>query len=130
MPPILSRFTDLRSVVLFSKNRCDALHTAARSHVLAETLHARCSSLERVSLPGATYVHNRNYGWTTPRCLVELLETPRQPQRCAAESCQQGGAAAAAAQGDKERILPCGFKSDLGMERNGSGASVVVAVAA
>lgn len=122
MPSILSRFTGLRSVVLFSKNRCDALHTAARSRALAETWHARCSSLESVTLPGATYTHNRNYGWNTPRGLAELLETreqPSQPLRCAA-----------AAQGDQERVLLCGYKSDLGMERNGSGASMVVAVAA
>ncbi|KAH9176644.1 hypothetical protein EDB89DRAFT_2065452 [Lactarius sanguifluus] len=122
LPPILSRFTDLRSVVLFSKNRYDALHTAAGSRALAEAWHAHCSSLESVTLPGATYVHHRNYGWNMPRDLAELLETreqPTQPQHCAA----------AAAQGDKGRIMLRGFKSDLGMERNGGGASMVAVAA-
>jgi hypothetical protein len=89
-----------------------------------------CSSLERVNLPGATYVHDRDYGWITPRDLAELLETRRQPslpQHCAAESRKQE---VAMAQGDPGHVLVRGFKSDLGMERNGSGASSVVAVAA
>ncbi|KAH8979636.1 hypothetical protein EDB92DRAFT_361065 [Lactarius akahatsu] len=122
LPPILSRFTGLRSVVLFSKNRYDALHTAAGSRALAEAWHAHCSSLESVTLPGATYVHQRNYGWNTPRDLAELLETREQPT-------QPQHYAAAAAQGDKGRILLRGFKSDLGMERNGSGASMVAVAA-
>jgi hypothetical protein len=124
LPPILSRFTSLRSVVLFSKNRYDALHTAARSCALAEAWHARCSSLESVTLPGATYVHNGNYGWITPRGLAELLETgepsPQPHRRCAAESHE----APPLPRGDKERVLRCGFKPDLG-----SGASVVAVTA-
>lgn len=122
LPPILSRFTGLRSVVLFSKNRYDALHTAAGSRALAEAWHAHCSSLESVTLPGATYVHHRNYGWNTPRDLAELLETREQPT-------QPQHYAAAAAQGEKGRVLLRGFKSDLGMERNGSGASMVAVAA-
>ncbi|KAI9461226.1 hypothetical protein BJY52DRAFT_1260140 [Lactarius psammicola] len=123
LPPILSRFTGLSSVVLFSKNRYDALHTAAGSRALAEAWHAHCSSLERVTLPGATYVHNRNYGWITPRDLAELLETceqPPLPQHCAA---------AAATQGNQGRVFLRGFKSDIAMERNASGVSVVAVAA-
>jgi len=122
LPSILSRFTGLKSVVLFSRNRYDALHTAAGSRTLAEAWHGRCSSLESVTLPGATYVHNRIYGWNTPRDLADLLETREQPP-------QLQHYAAAAAQGDKGRGLLRGFKSDLGMERNSSGASVVAVAA-
>ncbi|KAI9442419.1 hypothetical protein H4582DRAFT_2072979 [Lactarius indigo] len=121
LPPILSRFTGLRSVVLFSKNRYDALHTAAGSRALAETWHAHCSSLESVTLPGTTYVHHRNYGWNTPRDLAELLETREQPM--------QPQHYAAAAQGEKGRDLLRGFKSDHGMERNNSGVSMVAVAA-
>ena len=126
LPHILSRFTGLRSVVLFSKNRYDALHTAARSRALAEVWHARCSSLESVTLPGATYVHDRNYGWITPRGLAEMLEACEQPpqphRRCAAESWKQE--LPPPPQGDRKRVLLYGFKSDLG-----SGASVVAVAA-
>ncbi|KAI0268627.1 hypothetical protein BC834DRAFT_932741 [Gloeopeniophorella convolvens] len=69
LPPILSQFPALKSLMLFSKNRQDALHTAASPHALA----ASCTSLERVVLPGATYVHNRRHGWVTLRDLAELL---------------------------------------------------------
>lgn len=129
LPSILSRFTGLRSVVLFSKNKYDALHNAAGSRALAEAWHVHCSSLERVNLPGATYVHDRNYGWITPRDLAELLKTRGQPsalQHCAAESRKQE---VATSQGDTGRVLVRGFKSELGMERNGSGASVVAVAA-
>ena len=129
LPSILSRFTALKSVVLFSKNRYDALHIAAGTRALAEAWHTQCSSLERVNLPGATYVHDRNYGWTTPQDLAELLETRGQlalPQYCAAVSRKQE---VATAQGETGHVLVRGFKSDLAMERNGSGASVVAVAA-
>ncbi|KAF8271245.1 hypothetical protein EI94DRAFT_1720748 [Lactarius quietus] len=122
LPPILSRFTCLKSAY-------DALHIAASSRALAEAWHAHCSSLEHVTLPGATYVHDRNYGWISPRDLAELLETCRQPsllQHCAAESRNQE---VATSQGDTGCVLIRKFKSDFGMERNGSGASVVAVAA-
>ena len=79
-----------------------------------------------MNLPGATYVHDRNYGWITSRDLAELLEARRQPSLCVAASRKQD---LATAQGDTGRVLVRGFKSDLGMERNGSGASVVAVAA-
>ena len=79
-----------------------------------------------MTLPGATYVHDRKYGWITPRDLAELLETrgqPSLPQHCAAESRK------ATTQGDTGRVKVRGLESDRGMERNGGGASVVAVAA-
>ena len=76
-----------------------------------------------MTLPGTTYVHDRNYGWATPRELAELLESPEQPAK------PLRYAPAPAAQGDQGRVVLRGFNSDLGMERSGNGISVVAVAA-
>lgn len=62
---IISQFSFLRSVVLLSKDNADALHSEAFTDGLAEKWHEGCNTLESVSLPEATWVRNRIYGWLT-----------------------------------------------------------------
>lgn len=93
MPPILAQFSDLKSLTLFSKNRSDALHTAPDSRTLVASWHATCTSLESVTLVGATYVHNKCLGWVTLRDLAERLTAREQSlQHRAAEHCKREAA--------------------------------------
>lgn len=62
---IISHFSYLRSVMILSKNKADALHNGIYTAGLAAKWHRGCHSLECVSFPEATWVHNRNYGWLT-----------------------------------------------------------------
>ena len=90
MPPILAQFSGLRSLNLFTKKRSDALHTASDPHTLVASWHATCTSLESVTLVGATYVHNKCFGWVTLRDLAERLTKREQSlQHRAAEMCKR-----------------------------------------
>jgi hypothetical protein len=62
---IISEFNTLRSVMILSKNKADALHNSVSTAGLAAKWHGGCNSLECVSFPEATWVHNRRYGWLT-----------------------------------------------------------------
>ncbi|KAI0305527.1 hypothetical protein B0F90DRAFT_1698752 [Multifurca ochricompacta] len=131
LPSILSQFTGLKSLTLFSKNKYDPLHTAASTRALATACHATCASLESVTFPGATYVHNRCYGWITLRDLAELLTAREQSlQHRVSEFCKREAPLDekwCVVQSTRERGLG-GLKSELGVERDG-GVSVVVIAA-
>ncbi|TFY80983.1 hypothetical protein EWM64_g3028 [Hericium alpestre] len=77
-PPILARFTALKSLVLVSKNKYDAVHDHVLTKSLAASWHAKCASLECVSLPNATWVRNRRHGWVTLHELERLLHEREQ----------------------------------------------------
>ncbi|TFY66841.1 hypothetical protein EVG20_g4254 [Dentipellis fragilis] len=73
LKPILAQFVSLKSLILISKNQYDAVHDHIITKTLASTWHAACASLECVSLPHATWVRNRKYGWVTLQDLERLL---------------------------------------------------------
>ncbi|KAI9509173.1 hypothetical protein F5148DRAFT_1189683 [Russula earlei] len=116
LPPILAQFSGLKSLMLFSKNRSDALH-AAGARSLVPAWHTACASLESVTLVGDTYVHNQTYGWVTSRDLTKLL-TAQTLQLRAAEVCKREVALE-----DGRRLH--GLTSGLGVEES----SVVALVA-
>jgi hypothetical protein len=62
---IISEFGTLRSVMILSKNTADALHDAVSTAGLPAKWHGGCNSLECVSFPDVTWLHNRGYGWLT-----------------------------------------------------------------
>ena len=123
LPPILAQFSGLKSLSLFSKNRCDALHTAADPRTLVASWHATCTSLESVTLVAATYVHNKCIGWVTVRDLAELLMAREQSlQHRAAEMCKRE----VALEDGSRRVHS--LTSEHGVEREG-GASIVAITA-
>ncbi|EIM83066.1 uncharacterized protein STEHIDRAFT_171169 [Stereum hirsutum FP-91666 SS1] len=73
LPPLLSAFTSLKSLVLLSKNRYDALHDHTITRHLPSTIHSTCSSLECVSLPNATYIRHKKYNWINILDLEKML---------------------------------------------------------
>ncbi|KAA1472918.1 hypothetical protein DENSPDRAFT_212398 [Dentipellis sp. KUC8613] len=73
LKPILAQLVSLKSLILISKNQYDAVHDHIITKTLASTWHAACASLECVSLPHATWVRNRKYGWVTLQDLERLL---------------------------------------------------------
>ncbi|THH13220.1 hypothetical protein EW146_g6978 [Bondarzewia mesenterica] len=73
LPPILSSFTCLKSLVLLSKNKHDALHDHITTCSLPSIWNKACASLESISLPNATWVRNYRYGWLTLKDLEKLL---------------------------------------------------------
>ncbi|KAI0066250.1 hypothetical protein BV25DRAFT_1821175 [Artomyces pyxidatus] len=101
LPPILAQFAGLKSLMLLSKNRYDALHDYAITRALAAAWHTHCASLECVSLPNATYVRNPKYGWVTlkdlERILVEREQALLQRERDVRER--------EAALGEEQRML-------------------------
>jgi len=128
LPRILGQFSGLKSLMLFSKNKSDALHVAAGKCTHVAAWHAACASLERVTLVDATYVHNRSYGWVTPRDHAELqLAAREQPlQLRAAETCKREAAL------DEVRRVHGSASSELGAERGcgGRASASVVAITA
>jgi hypothetical protein len=121
LPPILAQFSGLRSLNLFSKNRCDALHTAADPHTLVASWHATCTSLESVTLVSSTYVHNKCFGWVTLRDLAERLTKREQSlQHRAAEMCKRE----AGPEEGGRRVHS--LTPEHGVERDGSGSFVAV----
>lgn len=130
MPPILSRFTALKSLTLFSKNKCDALHAAASTRTLAAKWHTTCASLESVTLAGATYVHNRSHDWVSLRDLAELPAAREQSlQHHAADLCKREASLddeRRAVEGAREPVH--GLAPELSVQREG-GASVVAIAA-
>jgi len=127
LPRILAQFSGLRSLMLFSKNKSDALHTAAGTCTHVAAWHAACASLESVTLVGATYVHNRSHGWVTPRDHAELLLAAReQPlQLRASEVCKRE-----AALDEVRRVHGPASPSELGVARGCGGGASVVAITA
>lgn len=73
LPPILSGFTSLKSLVILSKNRFDALHDHTVTRNLPATCNSACASLECVSLPNATYIRHKKYNWINVQDLERLL---------------------------------------------------------
>ncbi|KAH7923741.1 hypothetical protein BV22DRAFT_1068235 [Leucogyrophana mollusca] len=82
---VTSRFEHLRSVLLISRDTSDALHDTSAVSGLAAKWHSSCKSLECVSFPIATWVHNQKYGWMTvgelERILVEREKTLRNREK-------------------------------------------------
>lgn len=122
--PILSQFSNLKSLTLFSKNKSDALQAAASTRTLATAWHAACSSLESVTLLGTTLVHNRCYGgWFTSHELAELqMAREKSVQHRAGEQCKREVAL--------EDGRPChSLPPELCVDREGSASSVVAITA-
>jgi F-box-like len=121
LPPILAQFSGLKTLNLFSKNRSDALHTAADPRTLVASWHATCTSLESVTLVGATYVHNKCLGWVTLRDLADLLTAREQSlQHRAAEICKRE----AALEEGSRRVHS--LTPEHGVEREGSASFVAI----
>jgi hypothetical protein len=99
------------------------MHAVSDPRVLAAGWHTTSTSLESVTLAGATYVHSRGRGWVTLRDLAELLAAREQSlQQCAAEMCKHGVAL------EEDRRVHDFPPSELGVGRKG-GASVVAITA-
>ncbi|KAI0320769.1 hypothetical protein OF83DRAFT_1169030 [Amylostereum chailletii] len=72
-PSIISKFISLKSITLISKNKYDALHDHMITRTLASSWHAKCPSLQRLSLPYATWLQSRDHGWVTIEQLQRIL---------------------------------------------------------
>lgn len=66
---IISEFTSLRTLMILSKDKTDALHSTVSTAGLAAKWHERCNTLKCVSFPEATWLHNEQYGWLTMKDL-------------------------------------------------------------
>jgi hypothetical protein len=55
--------------MILSKDQTDAVHSTVSTAGLAAKWHGGCNTLECVSFPGATWLHNDQYGWLTMKDL-------------------------------------------------------------
>lgn len=59
--------------MVLSKNTDDALHSDDLTKKVALRWHNACPTLDCVSFPTSTWVHNKRYGWVTLGALERIL---------------------------------------------------------